>query len=140
MNNNMRKLTIFSVISLIFILSGCGGSEPTFDGSSKETAEASLAAMFPEDFSNSADGPGDEDIPPALETYFCAAMEMAFSNIFDENQSQEEMDKALFSKFDGMTAADMEAYGVENDLIGCLSELNEFGESLKEFGESLGDL
>ena len=62
------------------------------------------------------------------------------SNVFDENQSQEEMDKALFSKFDGMTSADMEAYGVENDLIGCLSELNEFCESLKEFGESLGDL
>mgnify|MGYP001210031174 CR=1 FL=1 len=133
----MRTLSIFSVISLIFILSGCGGSEPTFDGSSKETADASLAAMFPEDFSNSADGPGDEDIPPALETYFCAAMEMAFSDLFNENQSQEEMDKALLSKFDGMTAADMEAYGVENDLIGCLSGLEE---GLKEFGEALGDL
>ena len=130
----MRKLTIFSVISLIFILSGCGGSEPTFDGSSQETADASLTAMFPEDFSNSADGPSDEDIPPALETYFCAAMEMAFSDLFNENQSQEEMDKALLSKFDGMTAADMEAYGAENDLIGCMQELEE---GFQELGDAL---
>ena len=121
----MRKLTIFSVISLIFILSGCGGSEPTFDGSSQEAVDASLRAMFPEDFSNSADGPGAEDMPPALETYFCAAMETAFSEIFGDSQSKEAMDKALFSKFDGMTAADMEAYGVENGLIGCLSALEE---------------
>ena len=132
----MRKLTTFSIISLIFILSGCGGSEPTFDGSSEEAAEASLAAMFPEDFSSSADGPGGEDVPPALETYFCAAMEMAFAGLFGENQdsmkSQEEMDKALLSKFDGMTAADMEAYGVENELIGCLSALKGFGDALED--------
>ena len=133
----MRKLAIFSVIGLIVILSGCGGSEPTFDGSSQEAAKASLAAMFPEDYEKGA--PGD-DMPPALEAYACAAMQIGFKNLFSEEMDpdktaadmeayvEEKMDKAVRSLFDGMTAADMEAYGVENGLIGCLQGLKELSE------------
>ena len=122
----MSKLTTFITISLILILSGCGGSEPTFDGSSEEATTASLEAMFPGmDFS---DGPGAapggaEDIPPALEAYACGMMKVAFSNF---GMPEDELAKLVGEEFDGMTAADMEAYGVENDLIGCLEAFKDF--------------
>ena len=124
----MRKLTIFSIVSLIFILSGCGGSEPTFDGSSEEAAEASMKAMFPEmDADNKT-----EDIPPAFEAYMCALMQKAFANFGNTDpEVEEKMQREVLSIFDGMTAADMEAYGIENDLIGCLEGLKNIGKAFE---------
>ena len=114
----MRTLTIFSVISLIFILSGCGGSEPTFDGSSEEAVEASMKAMFPE---MDTDSKEMQDLPPAAEAYVCTLMKKAFENFGNTDpETEEKMQREVSSIFDGMTAADMEAYGIENDLIGCL--------------------
>ena len=130
----MRKLTTFSTISLVFIFSGCGGGGgPTFDGSSEEAAEASMAAMFPEYFSDDADDSlADEDLPPAMETYVCTLMGAAFAGAFSDDPNVEIAD--ALSRLDGMTAADMEAYGAENDLIGCMQELEE---GFQELGDAL---
>ena len=131
----MRTPSTFSTISLMFILSGCGGGGPTFDGSSEEAAQASLAAMFPEmDFSEESDfDPSQDDMPPALETYMCATMQMFFEN-FGNEDFQDEV--PIPTQFDGMTVADMEAYGVENDLVGCMQRLQEGIQELEELGDS----
>jgi hypothetical protein len=135
----MRKLTTFSIVSLIFILSGCGGSEPTFDGSSEEAAKASIEAMFPEMNADSKREAAimEEDLPPALEVYMCALMKKAFENFGNTDpEAEEKMQREVSSIFDGMTAADMEAYGIENDLIGCLEGFKNFGKDLEEsFGK-----
>ena len=108
----MRNLSTFSTISLMFILSGCGGGEPTFDGSSEESVEASLVAMFPEtDFPLSLE---DGDLPPAIQIFMCRAMQIAFQS----SAVAEEGRLEAWSEFDGMTVADIEAYGVELDLAG----------------------
>ena len=132
----MKTLTTLSAISLIFILSGCGGSGgPTFDASSEEAAEASLTAMFPE-IDLSEEGGTDifqESLPPALETYICAAMQMTFEDIGNEGFPDEE---PIPTQLDGMTAAEMEAYGIENDLIGCMQGFLEGLQELEELGNS----
>ena len=99
----MRKLTIFSIVSLIFILSGCGGSEPTFDGSSEEAAEASMKAMFPEvNADNKTEDLPPADLPPALEAYMCALMQKAFANFGNTDpEVEEKMQREVLSIFDG---------------------------------------
>ena len=90
-----------------------------------------MAAMFPEYFSDDAnDSLADEDLPPAMETYACTLMGAAFAGAFSDDPNVEIAD--ALSRLDGMTAADMEAYGAENDLIGCMQELEE---NLQEFGD-----
>ena len=130
----MRKLTIFSIVSLIFILSGCGGGEPTFDGSSEEAVKASMQAMFPE---IDADSKEEQDVPPGAEAYVCALMMKSFENFGNiDPEAEEKIQREVSSIFDGMTAADMEAYGIENDLIGCLEGFKNFGKDLEEsFGK-----
>ena len=125
-----------------YALYGCEASEPTFDGSSETAAMASLAVMFPEiDFS--PEEPEGDHMPPALETYACAMMAMAAQELFGEGLFSETSDTegitnedwpfpSLFPIFDGMTVIEMEAYGVENELIGCLQEFREGIESLRE--------
>jgi hypothetical protein len=108
----MRNLTTVITISLIFILSGCGGGEPTFDASSEESVEASLAAMFPEtDFPLSME---DGDLPLGIQIFMCRVLQFAFQS----SGSAEEGQLEVWSEFDGMTVADIEAYGVELDLAG----------------------
>jgi hypothetical protein len=118
----------------MFILSGCGGGGPTFDASSEESAEASLAAMFPEwDFSGDSDNEDvllEEGFPPGLETYSCVVMQMAFADFGSD-------EKPIPTQFDGMTAADMAAYGVENDLVGCMQE---FLERVQEMNEEISEI
>lgn len=139
---NFRTL-IWFIISFFFgyALYGCGASEPTFDGSSETSAIASLAAMFPE-HNFSPEEPTDDPIPPALETYSCAVMKMAAQELFGEGLLSDTSDTAgitnedwpfpsVFPIFDGMTAVEMEAYGVENELIGCLQAFREGIESLR---------
>lgn len=119
----MKLLTTIITMTML-TLGGCGGNEPTFDGTSEETAESSMVKMFPNiDFDD--DGPSDEamkNLPPALETYMCKSIEVMFSNF---GQDQEESLSEVNEIFDGMTAMEMEAYGIENDLIGCISEMME---------------
>ena len=116
----MKQIKLFSLIALIFIISGCGGSGPTYDGSPGADPDESLQAMFPNlDFSADAELP--EDIPPALEVFMCASMVVLFENL---DQEEVDTDNIINEIFDGMTASDIEAYGVENDLMGCLSDLN----------------
>jgi len=139
---NFRTL-IWFIISFFFgyALYGCGASEPTFDGSSETSAIASLAAMFPE-HNFSPEEPTDDPIPPALEAYSCAVMKMATQELFGEGLLSDTSDTAgitnedwpfpsVFPIFDGMTAVEMEAYGVENELIGCLQAFREGIESLR---------
>ena len=139
---NFRTL-IWFIISFFYgyALYGCGASEPTFDGSSETSAMASLAAMFPEIDFSSEEFQGDR-IPPGLETYACAFMSMAVEELFGDglfNESsgtegianEEWPFPSVFPIFDGMTAVEMEAYGVENKLIGCLQEFREGIESLR---------
>ena len=139
---NFRTL-IWFIISFFFgyALYGCGASEPTFDGSSETSAIASLAAMFPE-HNFSPEEPTDDPIPPALEAYSCAVMKMATQELFGEGLFSDTSDTAgitnedwpfpsVFPIFDGMTAVEMEAYGVENELIGCLQAFREGIESLR---------
>ena len=139
---NFRTL-IWFIISFFFgyALYGCGASEPTFDGSSETSAIASLAAMFPE-YNFSPEEPTDDPIPPALEAYSCAVMKMATQELFGEGLFSDTSDTAgitnedwpfpsVFPIFDGMTAVEMEAYGVENELIGCLQAFREGIESLR---------
>ena len=130
----MRTPLTFSTISLMVVLSGCGEGGPTFDGSSEEAAQASLAAMFPEiDFSGESDfDPMRDGMPPALEIFTCRSLQLAFGNFDNPDQSEQ----AVRSEFDGMTVADMEAYGVENDLVGCLQEFLEGIQELEELGDS----
>ena len=120
------------VLLCVTVSIGCGGGGgPTFDGSSEEAAETSMAAMFPEYFSDDADDSfADEDLPPAMETYVCTLMGSAFAGAFSDDPNVAISD--ALSRLDGMTAADMEAYGAENDLIGCMQELEE---NLQEFGD-----
>ena len=139
---NFRTL-IWFIISFFFgyALYGCGASEPTFDGSSETSAIASLAAMYPE-YNFSPEEPTDDPIPPALEAYSCAVMKMATQELFGEGLFSDTSDTAgitnedwpfpsVFPIFDGMTAVEMEAYGVENELIGCLQAFREGIESLR---------
>ena len=137
------RILIWFIISFFFgyALYGCGASEPTFDGSSETSAIASLAAMFPE-HNFSPKEPTDDPIPPALEAYSCAVMKMATQELFGEGLLSDTSDTAgitnedwpfpsVFPIFDGMTAVEMEAYGVENELIGCLQAFREGIESLR---------
>ncbi len=139
---NFRTL-IWFIISFFFgyALYGCGASEPTFDGSSETSAIASLAAMFPE-HNFSSEEPTDDPIPPALEAYSCAVMKMATQELFGEGLLSDTSNTAgitnedwpfpsVFPIFDGMTAVEMEAYGVENELIGCLQAFREGIESIR---------
>ncbi len=126
---------IFVLFVFGYALYGCGASEPTFDGSSETAAIASLAAMFPE-HNFSPEEPTDDHIPPALETYTCAVMAMAAQELFGEGLFSDTSDTSgitnedwpfpsVFPTFDGMTVVEMEAYGVENELIGCLQKFRE---------------
>ena len=137
------RILIWFIISFFFgyALYGCGASEPTFDGSSETSAIASLAAMFPE-HNFSPEEPTDDPIPPALEAYSCAVMKMATQELFGEGLLSDTSDTAgitnedwpfpsVFPIFDGMTAVEMEAYGVENELIGCLQAFREGIESIR---------
>ena len=139
---NFRTLIWFIILFFFgYALYGCGASEPTFDGSSETSAIASLAAMFPE-HNFSPEEPTDDPIPPALEAYSCAVMKMATQELFGEGLLSDTSDTAgitnedwpfpsVFPIFDGMTAVEMEAYGVENELIGCLQAFREGIESLR---------
>ncbi len=131
----MKLITILTAL-MILIINGCGGSAPTFDGTSEETAESSMMKMFPDiDFDD--DGPSEEamkNLPPALETYMCKSIEIMFSNF---GQNEEESLSEVREIFNGMTANEMEAYGMENDLIGCISGMME---GLKELEEGLEEL
>ena len=131
----MKLLAILISITLL-MLNGCGASEPTFDGTSKEAAESSMMKMFPDiDFDD--DGPSEEamkNLPPALETYMCKSIEIMFSNF---GQNEEESLSEVREIFNGMTVDEMEAYGIENDLIGCISGMME---GLKELEEGLKEL
>ena len=118
----ISKLKINSTIAIVFLLSGCGGSE-TFDGSSKEAAEASLMAMYGESGATSA-----KDAPPGLEAYMCFGLKQAFTMAFS-GASEAEVEQDLNSKFDGMTSAEMEQFGIENDVMGCLEGLEELGKA-----------
>ena len=117
----MKLITILTALTIL-IINGCGGSAPTFNGTSEETAESSMMKMFPDiDFDD--DGPSEaamKNLPPALETYMCKSIEIMFSNF---GQNEEESLSEVREIFNGMTANDMEAYGMENDLIGCMSEM-----------------
>ena len=137
------RILIWFIISFFFgyALYGCGASEPTFDGSSETSAIASLAVMFPE-HNFSPEEPTDDPIPPALEAYSCAVMKMATQELFGEGLFSATSDTAgitnedwpfpsVFPIFDGMTAVEMEAYGVENELIGCLQAFREGIESIR---------
>jgi hypothetical protein len=64
----------------------------------------------------------------------CKSIEIMFSNF---GQNEEESLSEVREIFNGMTANEMEAYGMENDLIGCISGMME---GLKELEEGLEEL
>ena len=110
------KFKIISTIAIVFLLSGCGGSK-TFDGSSEEAAEASLTAMYGKDTPTSS-----KDIPPGLEAYMCYSLTQSLALAFS-GASEVDIQKDRNSSFDGMTSAEMEQFGIENDVMGCLEGL-----------------
>jgi hypothetical protein len=82
------------------------------------------------------EAPHDDHIPSELETYTCAVMLMAAQELFGEGLFSDTSDTAgitnedwpfpsVFPIFYGMRVVEMEAYGVENELIGCLQKFRE---------------
>ena len=127
-----KKLT--SNILMITLVGGCSVSEPTFDSTSEETAEASLQAMFPDISFNDDNLPEGVDIPPAIDALLCNGMKVGFANL---DKTKEEIAALVREPFNGMTAADMEAFAVENDYVGCVSNMLE---GIKEMEEGLKEM
>ena len=124
-----KKLT--SSILMITLIGGCSVSESTFDSTSEETAEASLQAMFPDISFDDDNLPEGADIPPAIDALICNGMKVGFANL---DKTKEEIAALVREPFNGMTAADMEAFAVENDYVGCVSNMLE---GIKEMEEGL---
>ena len=127
-----KKLT--SSILMITLIGGCSVSESTFDSTSEETAEASLQAMFPDISFDDDNLPEGADIPPAIDALICNGMKVGFANL---DKTKEEIAALVREPFNGMTAADMEAFAVENDYVGCVSNMLE---GIKEMEKTLGEM
>ena len=127
-----KKLT--SSILMITLIGGCSVSESTFDSTSEETAEASLQAMFPDISFDDDNLPEGADIPPAIDGLICNGMKVGFANL---DKTKEEIAALVREPFNGMTAADMEAFAVENDYVGCVSNMLE---GIKEMEEGLSEM
>ena len=116
------KLILISILTAL-ILNACGGgNDVTIDGSSEDTMAASMEAMFPDINVSDEDGFTTEvmmKMPPAIETIACESMKVMFS---DFSRPQEESMAIIRNTFNGMNKADIEAYGKDNDLIGCMAE------------------
>ena len=127
-----KKLT--SSILMITLIGGCSVSESTFDSTSEETAVASLQAMFPDISFDDDNLPEGADIPPAIDALICNGMKVGFANL---DKTKEEIAALVREPFNGMTAADMEAFAVENDYVGCVSNMLE---GIKEMEEGLKEM
>ena len=127
-----KKLT--SSILMITLIGGCSVSESTFDSTSEETAEASLQAMFPDISFDDDNLPEEADIPPAIDALLCNGMKVGFANL---DKTKEEIAALVREPFNGMTAADMEAFAVENDYVGCVSNMLE---GIMEMEKTLGEM
>ena len=127
-----KKLT--SNILMITLIGAWSVSEPTFDSTSEETAEASLQAMFPDISFDDDNLPEGVDIPPAIDALLCNGMKVGFANL---DKTKEEIAALVREPFNGMTAADMEEFAVENDYVGCVSNMLE---GIKEMEEGLSEM
>ena len=125
---------ITSSLLMITLIGGCSVSESTFDSTSEETAEASLQAMFPDISFDDDNLPEEADIPPAIDALLCNGMKVGFANL---DKTKEEIAALVREPFNGMTAADMEAFAVENDYVGCVSNMLE---GIMEMEKTLGEM
>jgi len=102
---------------------------------------ASLQAMFPDISFDDDNLPEGDDIPPAIDALLCNGMKVGFAN-FDK--TKEEIAALVREPFNGMTAADMEAFAIENDYVGCVNKMlqgiKEMEEGLKEMEKAFGDI
>ena len=124
---------IIVLTGLAAILVACGGSATTFDGTSEESAESSVKAMYPNiDWGKGAEK--DSELPPAAAAFACYSLSTAFKGIeVDGKQvggmgaSDEEMEqvaKHVRAKFDGMTANEMVAFVEQQGIpLNCLDEM-----------------
>jgi len=131
----MFKKSISSIL-MITLIGACSVSEPTFDSTSQATVEASLQEMFPEfsldDLDENTTSKDLKDFPPGLDAFYCNSLKMLFS---DFDGSEEETYALMVEPFNGMTAADMENYAIENDYVGCVREMHE---GVEELGKEMG--
>ena len=129
-------ITLFKIIVLAVlgaILIGCGGSAPTFDGTSEQSAESSVKAMYPNtDWGKGAEK--DSELPPAAAAFACYSLSSAFMGIEVDGKevggmgsSDEEMEqvaKHVRAKFDGMTENEMVAFVEQQGIsLNCLDEM-----------------
>ncbi len=101
----MNRLTIPSIITIIFVLSGCG--EPAIDGSSEEAAEESVENLR-EDLSNEE----KEDFNEALSAIIFEDIG-DLEGLFDAAMQPEEFVSEVKDKIDGLTAAEIIEKGNE---------------------------
>ena len=129
----MDKLLKWNMLAVLAgLLIGCGGA-PTFDGTSEETADASIHAMYPDiDFDNK--DKADFAPPPAFDAYACYAVGIAFRGIEiggkkvggfgASDDDMEQVAKYIRDSFDGMTADEMVAFAEQEGVeLGCLDKM-----------------
>ena len=90
--------------------------------------------MFPDISFDDDNLPEGADIPPTIDALICNGMKVGFANL---DKTKEEIAALVREPFNGMTAADMEAFAVENDYVGCVSNMLE---GIKEIEEGLKEM